>query len=631
MEHRDRFLVIPRTIARTPGSLGLNAEVLMHEDATNLWDWVADSGAQSLRVMHPEIRPRREVLPAAAWPVADRAGFAAWRAQVLADPHGPHRRGGLRLGDEVPWLGCADRFLPRIRAAGAEAVASCGWAPHDCDQPILAEGGDPLDDAAIGWGAAASCYDAWFGYAFHLAGRHGLRRFLCCNEPENRFGWYNAPTAVAALPKEGRWMRLFRHSDDEAGSAWLDAVARQTGAVARFARLAIDDAARLLGAQLSFYGPTTVCWHGMWERGTRFYDALDWHHYHPEPRTFRAKWPAVAAAAAAAGKGVAMTEFNRMAGGTPVGATLFEIGNSLQAMDLLLAVMSLSRPGDPTLELACLYLLHHPSTHRNHKHLLYGSMDMADWSGRDKPLWDRGSSFEAGEWLPSADELTIRHATPAYALFRMAARAAGAFGGRPGPHPVLDLGQDNPTSSGPEDIHPGLTALAVDQGDRLVVTVLNLTQRAAPRAVLDLSLLGGRFATVIERRTTGDQHDRVVAWHDAGRVEFAVPAQSCVQLIAVPWRRAAVRPVRLESAGLCGDRLDRPLAPWRTLRLRAIAAVDGVETDLSDLAVRWSSAHPDLVAAHGGGLVQRRRPSAVATPVRAELPDGSAWPGLELA
>jgi hypothetical protein len=625
MQHHDRILVIPRTIARTAGSLGLNAEILDHEDRTNLWDWMADSGAQAIRAFHPEVRPRREPLPAATWGVADKVGFDAWRAAVVADPDGPHRR-ALRFAERIPWMGTPDRFVPRIAGAGAEVLASCGWAPHDCSQPLLADGASPDDFSAWGWSAAASCYDAWFGTAWHLAKRHGLRRFLACNEPENRFDWYNAPPAVAALDKDDRWYRLFRGRDDDLGTAWLDAVARQTGAVARIARWALDGVGRLIDAPLRLYGPTTVCWHRMWDQGGGAYDALDWHHYHPSPTTFRDRWPAVAAAAAARGKGVAMTEFNRLAGGTTTGATLFDIGNSLEAMDLLMAVLALSRPGDPALEMACLYLLHHPSTHRNHKHLLYGDLDVVDWSGRDKPLWNRGSTFEDCEWYPRAEEMTIRHATPAYALFRMAARAAGAFGIGAGPHPVLDIGHDNPTSSGPEDSHPGLTTLAVDHGDRLVVTILNRTGTPAPRTVLDLGLLGGRFATVIERRTDATSRDEVIGWHDAARgpIAVAVPAQSCVQLIAVPWRAETVRPARLVEAGLCGDRL-ADLGPWRTTRLRAIADIGGREVDLSDLAVRWTSSHPDLLSVGGGGLVQRRRPATVRSTISATLPDGRSW------
>ena len=628
MQHHDLLTLTNRVIARTPARLGINAEILTHADRINLWDWLADSGAQAVRAFHPEVRPRRRVLPADAWPVRDQAGFAAWRQQVLDTPRGAHLHWDeLRFDETIPWMGCPNAFVPRIIASGPVVVASCGWAPHDAEGPLVRDplAADPAADDNIHWPAAASCYDAWFGTVYHLAERFGVRNFLTLNEPENRFRWWRLPSELTSLGDDW-WMRIFRGPDHALSDLYLRHIAGQYAAIARIARMAVDDVKRLLDCRdLRLYGPTTVCWHSCWEVAAPYLDGLDWHHYHPQESTFRAKWPSVAQAAERHGKTVAMTEYNRLAGGTGTGATLFDPVNSLEALDLLLTTLSLSGPADPPLELACFYLLHFPSTHRNHKHLLYGSLDLADWSGRDKPLWDRGSDFAHSEFAPTAEELCIRHATPGYHAYRMALRAAGSFGGGPGPHPVLAVGQDNPSSSGPEDLHAGLRMLAVDQGERLVLTILNRTTQAAERVCLDCGTLRPRFSLAVERRVSAEDQDTCLAWHeDLDTLSVRVPAQSAVQLILLPWRAADIEPLRLEDAGLCGSRLP-DLGLWQTTRLRAIARVDDREVDVSDLCVIWTSSHPDLLHAGSGGLVQRRRLSPVAITLCARLPDGRCW------
>ncbi len=76
--------------------------------------------------------------------------------------------------------------------------------------------------------------------------------------------------------------------------------------------------------------------------------------------------------------------------------------------------------------MACAYLFHFPATHRNYKALVYGDMNLVDWSGRDDRLWGRGD-----EWHPTLEEMQLRHATPAYDIFPYAGPLRGRWPGRP--------------------------------------------------------------------------------------------------------------------------------------------------------------------------------------------------------
>ena len=61
------------------------------------------------------------------------------------------------------------------------------------------------------------------------------------------------------------------------------------------------------------------------------------------------------------------------------------------------------------------------------------------------------------------------------------------------------------------------------------------------------------------------------------------------------------------------------------------ATVDGVEYDVTERNIRWSSSAPEIVNVGQGGLVQRLRNSPTPTVIRAELLNGSAGVAVEIA
>ena len=191
-------------------------------------------------------------------------------------------------------------------------------------------------------------------------------------------------------------------------------------------------------------GPTTVVWDALWRVAEPYVDIFDYHHYHPDPAAFS---PMHQAAAASAGdKPMMISEFNRLSGGVDIADSPFVMRNALDTALLMQEVLSMHQ-GSQAMDAITLYLLAFPSTHRNHKHLVYGDLNVADWTGRDTPLWDRGAS-----WYPTAEELQLRHPTPAYHAFRMMSRHANGA--------VVNHGMLNPSSSGPADSYFDLRILA---------------------------------------------------------------------------------------------------------------------------------------------------------------------------
>jgi len=506
MKQASTILVGPEPVARTPRRFGLNLEVQDHHERTNLWDWLADSGAEVAREFHPESRHWREPTVAQAWQtIHDKSAFDIWRSTVLAAPQDGIQWRLYRFDDAIPWMGVPNGFIPKVTALGIEPLYSLGYGTAFFPRPLvkdLAATGAPADDG-IDWGAAASAYDFFFAVIYHCASRFGARCFTMVNEPENQWDWFHKPAEFQALTGDW-WSRLSRGPDD-LGLRWFHILACQYGVLARLARLALEDVRSLLkdlpsaaGFQLS--GPTNVVWEPLWEQAAAHLDVCDFHHYHTEAHTYHSAYRAVALRTAGQGKKIGISEFNRLSGGIAIDRALWSHDNALDLADCLLTVLELARPDEPGCEFACFYLLNHPSTHRSYKHLLYGDTNLVDWSGRDTPLRDRGP-----EWYPTFAEQQVRHATPAYHVFRMLARAAAG-----GPRAVLGSGLTNPGSSAPHDIYERLRVQIVDHGTHLVVTLLNRSPKPAPRVTIDLGLLGRAWACAILRETSAAHDDAVI-------------------------------------------------------------------------------------------------------------------------
>ncbi len=636
MRELSRLIVRPRVIATTPEHFGVNVEVQDHADRTNLWDWIADSGATCVREFHPEqsLRVNRPVAADAYGDLADRAAFDRWRQSLLDDPAGRVRWQDFQFDQSYRWLGTPDAIAAKLNEVGVEGLYSLGYSTGEFPRPLVRDVefmGRP-DDGQIDWSAAACGYEYYFAVMWHFASRYGARRFMMINEPENRWGWFHMPDDVRAV--EGQvWQKL--HVEDSPESArYFGILATQFGVLARLARMAMDDVADLLAKRdgqrpaLRLSGPTGVAWQPLWQHAAKHLDSLDFHHYNENTASFRPMFAAAAQAAAHAGpdKTVSLTEFNRYSGGVDVDRILFSMDNSLATAELMMRVLGLSAWGDPPLELATLYLLSFPSTHRNYKHLLYGDMNWVDWTGQDAKLWDRGDA-----WYPTFEAQQLRFATPAYAMFRMLARNTAYGPARCGGYDVLDVGLVNPTSAGPEHIHDRLGVLTVRQADRLIVNLLNPLPNRARNVEIDLSALPGTYRYAVTRVSDRKRRDRVV---QAGvleepRCRLDVPGKSLTQWIAFADDLSEAQPVELREVTATPGNL-ATLGYLQTTRLRAIARLGDKEIELTDVNVQWDSSDNETLRVDQGGLVQRMTPNAPAGRVGARVCDGPAWPEREV-
>lgn len=230
-------------------------------------------------------------------------------------------------------------------------------------------------------------------------------------------------------------------------------------------------------------------------------------------------------------------------------------------------------------------------------------MNVVDWSGRDTPLWDRGE-----EKYPTFEQLQIRHATPAYFMLRMLARAACGRS-TPGPYPVLPVGISNPTSSGPADISDQLVVQAVRQPGCLVVTILNAATEKQPRVVLDLPGEGNAWASAIIRETSRQRQDEVVEVRpmdkgNAQTLSIALPGRSLTQIILTPMDFSKATALRIHEQSTTPGTM-KNLELLRTTRLRAEVLIDSDWIDITNLAATFTSSQPEVVRVGSTGLVQR--------------------------
>ncbi len=630
MKHCTHLVIRPATIARTPRLLGVNVEIQDHHDQTNLWDWLADSGATALREFHPEQTLRDPALKPDAWSeINKKADFDAWRQRVLADPAGPAIRWEHYVFDRrVPWIGVPDRIIEKVNALGIAPLYSLGYAPGLFGKPLIRDihcEHVPTDDD-IDWEAAASAYDYYFAVIHHYATRYAGQWFMMVNEPENRAGWFHLPDDL----KDLNWPQLFWEADQATIDRYGRIIGAQYAALARLARMAIEDVRTLLGTapnatHLRLTGPTTVFWQPLWRFAGQYLDALDFHHYHPSANTFPNLFAAAAEEASRFDKHLAISEFNQYSGGIPIDRNLFSLPNALQTADLVLTVLAMARPHDPPIDFATLYLFSFPSTHRNFKHLVYGDMNLVDWQGLDTPLWSRGKAgraFGEEDWYPTFEEQQLRFATPAYHLFRMIARSCRNAAGQPHAFDVLDVGIVNPTTSGPQDVPDQLQVTAVDQRDRLIVNILNRTDTPARNCQVDLARLGRAYTFAIVRCTDRTRHDTAITQHTLAEdpATFNVPKRSLVQIIFTNEPLDQITSLSLKEQSITPGSM-AGLDRWQTTRLRAIAQTPAGPLDITETNVIWTSYHPDIIRADQGGLIQRLRGSRSEVTITANTAD----------
>lgn len=617
--------VYPRAVGRVVRNLGFNVEIQTDHDRVNLWDWLADSGAGVVREFHPEVNLRREPVREGAWgAIRSRADFDAKRREYIAGSGPAAGWPNYRFAERIPLLGEPDAILRKIREIGMHPMVPMGYVPRMFPRPLVR---DPErltapDDDGVDWEAAFSAYEYYFALMHHFSTTHGCWHFMMVNEPEYRSGGFYLPAELEKISAD-LFQKIFIELEDVGlWRLYFRSLAVQMGVLTSLARQAMEDvrgmlADRALAAKLVLSGPVAGNLDDYWPFVKDHVDICDYHQYSAHPAAYRQRFRRAAALVRGSGRPVVISEFNRQAGEMSVASTYFPIAEALGLADIMMEIIALSGPGDPELLAATLYHFHFPATHRNYKSLVFGDMNRVDWTGRDA----RPSGVEME---PTVEELQIRHATPAYHLFRMLARHAGTDAASGEPHPVFETSLMVRDTALVYDVNASTRVLASRSGDRMVVSILNLDEVRADAFAVDVAEMGGGYSWAVVRETTQDLSDRVTAEVpvENGRMCVQVPARSLVQVIF-----SAVDPASITAARIVEQTFTpgtaSSLGLYETSRLRLVAKVAGRETDLTGHNIVWTSDDPQFVSVGQGGLLQRVRRTTRTIVVRAALANGT--------
>lgn len=595
-ENKGSFLLDPRPVGKTPKYLGVCLEVAEEADRSNLWDWLADSGAKMARVIHPDRDMRRAPATTANFKgIASQKDFETFRARLTADPERNVPWQNYLFDQKVPWLGVPDDEIRKATECGVAPIVSMAYTPQYYPRSLLKSYGDGFQapDAALNWDAAAAAYEYYFANIYRYASRNGTTHFMMLNEPD------------------GRNKNLVQ----------------QTGVLARMARLAMEDtraklADKRVAAGLRLSAPAChFAWEDYWPYVEPYCDFLDFHFYDPDPEMFKRQQSRMAIRTRPSGKKLAFTEFNRIGGPLQPDQALFSLKPSLQFAALVMSALSAGQPQDAGCEMALAYEFQFPATHRNFKSLVYGDMNLVDWTGQDNAL-----NMKPDECHPSFEQLQIRMATPAYHVFKMLARCTPGAGERDS-FEVLALGESAKGFGAvydssirhnvykmlsPEKYYSlngsgsDLRTLAVHTPNRLFIMILNSGPTAAKRVALSLELLPEKYATAVVRETSLWRRDQAIRQTPVSGPELVIdlPAESLTQIIFTKEDLAQVSELKLEEKSFTPGTVAK-LGVLETTRLRALGKLGDRWLDLTDLNIAWTSSAPELVTVYQGGLVQR--------------------------
>lgn len=621
-EIKGSFLVDPVPVAKTPKYLGVCLEVAEDADRSNLWDWLADSGAKMARVVHPDNDLRSPAGKLQSFKqITDKAGFDAYRANLLADPEKNLPWSHYLFDQRIQWLGVPDDEVRKATECGVQPIVSMAYSPRYYPRSLLKTFKPSLKpaDEAINWDAAASAYEYYFANIHRFATRSGTTHFMMLNEPDDR---------------DVR-------------------IVQQTGVLARMARMAMEDVrAKLTNPQvakgLRLSAPAChFAWESYWPYVEPYCDTVDFHFYSPDPDMFKREHARLAIRARASGKKTAVTEFNRIGGPLQPDQALFSVKPSLQFAGLVMSILSANKPQDPGCEMALAYEFQFPATHRSGKSLAYGDMNRVDWTGQDKAL-----NGQPAECYPTFEQFQLRMATPAYHMYRMLARCTPGAGDIDA-YEVLGLGE---STKGLNEIYdqtnkanhyrplggekyyalggagPDLRTLAVRTTDKLYITILNPGPAAVKRVGFNVELLAEKYATAVVRETSHWNRDKAIRQASLKGSEFVVdlPAESLTQIIFTKADLTQVTELKLEEKTFTPGTTSS-LGLLETTRLRALGKLGDTWVDLSDLNVEWTSTEPALVAIYQGGLVQRLHASTKEIKLTATTLAGVAAPVVTIA
>lgn len=616
--------IYPDTIAKAPRRIGFNVEIQTDADRLNLWDWLADSGATVVREFHPEKNLRRTpVQPGRFGKISCKKDFDGFRKRAVTNPDRTVDFGNYAFAVEMPYLGTPDRIVEYILSAGILPMIPMGYVPKMFPRPLVRdpERLDPAGDSDIDWEAAASAYEYYFAMAYHFASKYECRYFMMVNEPEYRGGGFYLPRGVQ-VHEQDLFRKLFVELRDlTLWNTFFRALSVQMAVLTRIARIALDDVQKALSrnktsARLLLTGPVAGNLDAYWAGVGPHVDFCDYHQYSPHPESYRERFSRAAHLTRGTDKGVIISEFNRQAGEMRVSGMYFSMPESIGLARILMEIMQVSRSSDPVLEAATLYHFHFPATHRNYKSLVFGDMNRVDWSGTDA----RPSGKEMD---PSVEELQIRHATPAYHIFKMLSRASGFSPSDGRPYPVLRTSMMIRDSALVPDMSSTTRILAVDRKDSLVVSILNSDPSRGDVFTLNMSALPRRFKWAVVRETSVARWDQVVAEMPVtdGEIKLAIAPESLVQVILSNIDPASIRSCRICEHGLTRGKASS-LDLFQTTRLRLMARINGKEVDISEHNVVWASEDSQFLHAGPCGLILRKRSTARPLRITASLANG---------
>ncbi len=609
------YLVSPLLIGKTPKYLGTNVEVMEYADRSNLWDWLADSGAGMVRVFHPNVNLlARPALESDYASILTRKDFDVFREHLIHNPERNVPWSHYRFAQEIPWVGTPDLIVDKLEALRVQPILSMSYRPTDFPRPLLKElAGTPQPgDSYINWDAAASAYEYYLAVIYHYSTRNHVLYYMMLNEP---------------------------------GDA--EKTVEQVGVLARLARLALEDVKGAIqdkqtADRMRLSGPAVYAvWEKYWPYVSPYVDFLDAHLYDPDAYILQRKAQRIAMVAQLSGKRWGVSEFNRIGGRTAPEQSLFNIKPSLELSGLLMSTLSDTSVTDPEEEFALLYEFQFPAVQRNFKSLVYGDMNLVDWTGQDIALRSRDQSMH-----PSFEELQLRFPTPAFDIFKMFARAVPNGRTSTDTYDVLRVGEGDRENSGLHDPVDGrlafpalepekyyalkgggfdLRVVAVRGDGKLFIFALNPGPSILKNIGFNISLLKEGYGTAIVRETSlGHRDEAILQIAPLSRdIVIDISPESLTQIILVKENLHAVGGLRLEEATATPGTIGA-LHLFETTRLHAYGMVEGQWEDLSSLNVKWSSSNADLIRVDQTGLVQRLRNANDTVKVTAETLDGAA-------
>jgi len=234
------------------------------------------------------------------------------------------------------------------------------------------------------------------------------------------------------------------------------------------------------------------------------------------------------------------------------------------------------------------------------------------------------------EWIPSAQELQIRHATPAYSMFRMLTRTAGS-GSEKRKFRAIEGLVDFPHlggfwSEGKEDailtlFRHGTGPLRPLGADHDVGDSAPTPSTEQEELLLDLGASLASFRYRIERITTPGKEDEILSVKpvSSSRQSIALPPKSLVQMLYLSEDLAALEDLELKEDQHFSQGSSTDLQLHQTTLLRVEGKIDGRVIDLSQLCVQWNSSHAGLVRVGQGGLVQRIRSTKETVTITARI------------